>query len=764
MSTNLVEMLLKEYVHVEVIKRLPVLIKLLAGQDKLEIGILDLLWETADGQHDSIVRAIYACIIDISFHLSDEQKDYIFNKLVNAPEWDEKLINTLKEFSMSSTITTDNTYALTYFYDHVVEHSNPANHEHELLAICEILKSPNFKKSRTEYITKAIDNIKEDKAVPQSLTMLTALFESFYAGNDYRASYSSNNRSSVLGKLNDENSLLEMVIANTVNLVEEARNNGLNAEHPHETQIKDTGYSYGQHLSIRFEFLAYIILNSTKISLDLNDIDKIWPIFVSNPVTKEDSVLFYDFLNKKYQYHTQVFRVLNEDIIQNVFKEFICNPEKFPLKQVNTDSYKCFIKVFKAINSADYSIAMNHNKQVKRKSEKLVGLDCLKALVLETPDMGVKKEALDFLIDLHLNLSGMLVQRKFQLWQGFINGNLELIKNSRDNDEHISRILDILLRFLDRYEGSGDAYAPPDSSGIHVYHILLDVNWKQQGIKKQLQINSNYTVGQVRKAISESFKIPLNEVILKISGNRTLEMEHDNYPIRYHGQIRSIDIKQKISDEPNPKQTISDNEESLDLLLDLLSQTDKTYAILAWNLITRLPTNEKIKTELMTMDCVQTSEDWLVLLNPNSFHKLLYELIIAEELATGEEANLWLDTFCQKGGPQHLLNVFNSVETETTLDYHLLQRYFAVVLNLLNIVFERYAPKSVDRSTVRLPFEFDIDLMVTKIMTCFSLVGQVSGDQVVSEVSDESLKKIARSGKGLIILLANISPQADMVN
>ena len=130
-------------------------------------------------------------------------------------------------------------------------------------------------------------------------------------------------------------------------------------------------------------------------------------------MTKEDSVLFYDFLNKKYQYHTQVFRVLNEDIIQNVFKEFICNPEKFPLKQVNTDSYKCFIKVFKAINSADYSIAMNHNKQVKRKSEKLVGLDCLKALVLETPDMGVKKEALDFLIDLHLNLSGMLVQRKF---------------------------------------------------------------------------------------------------------------------------------------------------------------------------------------------------------------------------------------------------------------------------------------------------------------------------------------------------------------
>ena len=82
------------------------------------------------------------------------------------------------------------------------------------------------------------------------------------------------------------------------------------------------------------------------------------------------------------------------------------------------------------------------------------------------------------MIDLHLNLSGMLVQRKFQLWQDFINSNLDQIRSSPDNDEHISRILDILLRFLDRYEGSGDAYSPPDNTGIHTYHFLLDVNWK----------------------------------------------------------------------------------------------------------------------------------------------------------------------------------------------------------------------------------------------------------------------------------------------
>ena len=66
--------------------------------------------------------------------------------------------------------------------------------------------------------------------------MLTAILESFFAGNDYRSNYSTNNRSSVLGKLNEENdTLLDMVISNTVALVEEARNRGLNSDNPHET-------------------------------------------------------------------------------------------------------------------------------------------------------------------------------------------------------------------------------------------------------------------------------------------------------------------------------------------------------------------------------------------------------------------------------------------------------------------------------------------------------------------------------------------------
>jgi hypothetical protein len=61
--------------------------------------------------------------------------------------------------------------------------------------------------------------------------------------------------------------------------------------------------------------------------------------------------MFYSFLNKKISFHNTSNRVLNSEIIQPVFDEFFCNPERFPFETINLDGYKCFIKIFKALNS-----------------------------------------------------------------------------------------------------------------------------------------------------------------------------------------------------------------------------------------------------------------------------------------------------------------------------------------------------------------------------------------------------------------------------
>jgi hypothetical protein len=104
------------------------------------------------------VRAVYNLITEISPDLSTEHKNYLFERLVQSEEWDEKLVNTLKEFSASMTlaysarsgaVSEENLYALPYFYEHVTGSGvTPTVIELELPALCELLRSPSYARQR----------------------------------------------------------------------------------------------------------------------------------------------------------------------------------------------------------------------------------------------------------------------------------------------------------------------------------------------------------------------------------------------------------------------------------------------------------------------------------------------------------------------------------------------------------------------------------------------------------------------------------------
>jgi hypothetical protein len=231
-----------------------------------------------------------------------------------------------------------------------------------------------------------LENLKSNQRVPQSLTILTAVFESYFGGTDHRAQYSSKNRSSVIQKMEEEHELIALVITNTVAFVDGCRSAGMTFDPaaPHATIIEHTGYTYGQHISIRLDFIAYLILNSTKLDLTISHIEQIWPVFVSNSLTPSDPALFYNFLNQKVKsYHTTASRVLNRQIIATVFDQFFCDPDRFPMTTLDMDGFKCFIKIFKTINMSASAVTVMQNKKIKRRSENLYGLDALEQLILD---------------------------------------------------------------------------------------------------------------------------------------------------------------------------------------------------------------------------------------------------------------------------------------------------------------------------------------------------------------------------------------------
>ena len=88
---------------------------------------------------------------------------------------------------------------------------------------------------------------------------------------------------------------------------------------------------------------------------------------------------------------------------------------------------------------------------------------------------------------------------------------------------------------------------------------------------------------------------------------------------------------------------ISNYPENLDMLLQLISQTEKIYATNAWSLLMRLPTNKKMKESLRNLKFARDPANWSNMLDPGAIHKLLYSLIIIEELVETDKNRKWVE-------------------------------------------------------------------------------------------------------------------------
>ena len=107
--------------------------------------------------------------------------------------------------------------------------------------------------------------------------------------------------------------------------------------------------------------------------------------------------------------------------------------------------------------------------------------------------------------------------------------------------------------------------------------------------------------------------------------------------------MKVVTIVRKDTKELNFWEIISKYPENLDMLLQLISQTEKIYANNAWSLLMRLPTNKKMKDSLRNLKFARDPSNWYSMLDPGAIHKLLYSLIIIEELVDTDKNRKWVE-------------------------------------------------------------------------------------------------------------------------
>lgn len=100
-DNHLVEYLLGDSSHVEVIKRSTTVLKFLSHYKQLTKDHLELLWKSQEDKHEATVLGVYEAIIDISNDLDKDALDFIYSRIESIPlkKYNEQTLNFVKDFT-----------------------------------------------------------------------------------------------------------------------------------------------------------------------------------------------------------------------------------------------------------------------------------------------------------------------------------------------------------------------------------------------------------------------------------------------------------------------------------------------------------------------------------------------------------------------------------------------------------------------------------------------------------------------------------------
>ena len=88
-----------------------------------------------------------------------------------------------------------------------------------------------------------------------------------------------------------------------------------------------------------------------------------------------------------------------------------------------------------------------------RDHQNLIGMDTLKRIAVESENERSREESMDLLVDLLLKVDNqkVTIEEQHKIWSEVVDENMHLLDS--DNEVLVSNTLQLLSKFLDRYEG-----------------------------------------------------------------------------------------------------------------------------------------------------------------------------------------------------------------------------------------------------------------------------------------------------------------------
>lgn len=186
---------------------------------------------------------------------------------------------------------------------------------------------------------------------------------------------------------------------------------------------------------------------------------------------------------------------------------------------------------------------------------------------------------------------------------------------------------------------------------------------------------------EVIKLALKKNQLKIEETILMLTSDavenlrkEVADMEEQNTFVPIITKEEKEEDKKNEEDEKEEESKLnlilSNKSEYFDLLFDLLNLGVNEINIQAWNLLTQIPVNKKLYSNIKKLD-ISKKEDWNALMDPLNMYKLLYSLQIINSLICSpdndnvddvelQERYEWRLRFLKQGGFEHLVTILLS--------------------------------------------------------------------------------------------------------
>ena len=390
LENQLLEYILGENSHVEVVKRSTSVLKFLSNCKALTKDHLDLLWKCQEDKHEATVLGVYETINEVALDLEKDALDYIFTKIESIPlkKYNEQTVNFVKEFTSNACRVSRSSPAanlvevssddeedkdIEFFVENakqivsgeieepkksvpeyglpiifkLLEQSNDLGST-ALKALIEILRYKHLDMFKISYILKSIKNLQDGKYVHQSLTIITSILPKCFNSKDYESSSQSH---VAIMKLNEHFDFIKLTIKNIerYNEVVQSKMVGLVNKGTIPENIPKTCFEgnilHSDHLEKLLEFIEFSsIYTGGEITIGQENIEKLWNLFVNTSGIEFDKNLFLKWMNKERftKGNIQTInqrRIFTSDEREYIFNNILCQSDQVDKKEI---TYNCF--------------------------------------------------------------------------------------------------------------------------------------------------------------------------------------------------------------------------------------------------------------------------------------------------------------------------------------------------------------------------------------------------------------------------------------